>query len=226
MYDESFFNGTDDPLAPRTRTRQERAAEARILHRLVPDQFFRAQLEVIVLLSIDHIPADQSRKALFNANPHLADRFPGGLIQLVQAVIRMSEEEIDQLLVDHIVIDEAGGMGHQDAAGIDVPDGDRQGVMPGQMPDDDVVSLQFLAPEEVLREVEDEAELPMPALELPEDHNDAATDSSEEEEEDIAVRTMFFVVRRISSLMLPEPAHACASSQEFYQSDLGPAGSF
>jgi hypothetical protein len=60
MYDDSFFSGTDDPFAPGTRTRQERAAEARILQRLVPDQFFRAQLEVIVSLSINPIPTDHS----------------------------------------------------------------------------------------------------------------------------------------------------------------------
>jgi hypothetical protein len=138
----------------------------------------------------------------------------------------MSEEEIDQLLVDHVVMDDPGAMEHQDAARIDVPDEGRHGVMPGQMPDDDVVALQFLEAGDELPE--DEAgppNAPMPALELPEDHNDA-TDSSDEEDESIVVRIMFLVVPYISLLMLPEPAHARASSQEFYQSDLGPAASF
>ena len=115
--------------------------------------------------------------------------------------MRMPEDEIDQLLVDHVIADEAGGMEHQDAPGIDVPDGDQHRVMPGQMPDDDVVSLQFLAPGDELHEVEDEAVLPnvhIPASETLEDHDDAAIESSEDEEdEDIAVRSLFFVIRCI-----------------------------
>ena len=46
IYDDAFFSGTDDPFAPGARTPRDRAVDATVLHRLIPDRFFREQLEV------------------------------------------------------------------------------------------------------------------------------------------------------------------------------------
>ena len=116
----------------------------------------------------------------------------------------MSEDEIEQLLVDHVIMDDAGVM-VPDAGEGAMGGGDRQGVMPGQLPDDDTVMLQFMAPGED-PQVEgfggdeplhgETTDPPVPALEeLSDNDGDGATDSSGEE--DVAVRVEPF--RRVSS---------------------------
>ena len=109
----------------------------------------------------------------------------------------MSEDEIEQLLVDHVIMDEAGGM-VPDAGGGEMGGGDRQGVMPGQLPDDDAVMLQFLAPGEdpQVEDIEEDeplhgeaADPPVPALE-------ELSDNDSSGEEDVAVSVMRF--RRVS----------------------------
>jgi len=50
-YDEEFFKGVEDLFAARARTRQDRAADERLLETLIPDRLFREQLQVTLSLS-------------------------------------------------------------------------------------------------------------------------------------------------------------------------------
>ncbi|KAL0948961.1 hypothetical protein HGRIS_009064 [Hohenbuehelia grisea] len=99
-YNDDFFRGADDVFSMRNRTRQERAADDRRLERLIPDPLMRQQLQVV-----------------FDVQPDLVQRFPGGFLQFAQAVAQLPEDVLDDFLL-------AGFAGVQDG-----------GVMPGQMPD-------------------------------------------------------------------------------------------
>ena len=46
VYDDEFFRGSEDLFAFRMPTRAERAAEGRMLERMIPDAAFRRQLQV------------------------------------------------------------------------------------------------------------------------------------------------------------------------------------
>ncbi|KAH6899484.1 cytoplasmic protein [Coprinopsis sp. MPI-PUGE-AT-0042] len=100
--DESFFEGVEDLLAFRQRTRRERAQDERRLAQMIPDGAFRQQLE-----------------AWFNNNQALQQRFGGGIVQFAQAIAQLPPD----MLEDMMLADAMGGAGG--------PGEGLEGVMPG-----------------------------------------------------------------------------------------------
>jgi len=91
--------------------------DARNLARLVPDAAMRGQLQ-----------------AIFDANPQLQERFPGGVVQFAQVAAQLPEEFFEDLMIG------------QDAANFGMPAGGMG--MPGGMPGDeqafDEVEVEFV----------------------------------------------------------------------------------
>jgi hypothetical protein len=100
--DPAFFASAPDinALAPRLSRRQEQRA----LEQLVPDPNARAELQ-----------------ALYNANPAVARRFPGGVVQFVQMAAQMDEGGLDDLMIEIAQAGDDEGLG----------EGEGQGQMPG-----------------------------------------------------------------------------------------------
>lgn len=116
LYDAEFFKGTDDVFAMRPRS--GRTAQ-RMLERLIPDPVFREQLQVGFSLTFPRkkIAYFFRLKAVFDAQPALAQRFPGGIVQFAQAAGQMPEEVLDDIIIANI------GNEHE-----------QNRVMPGEMP--------------------------------------------------------------------------------------------
>ncbi|KDQ65155.1 hypothetical protein JAAARDRAFT_28803 [Jaapia argillacea MUCL 33604] len=100
-YDEEFFRGVSDVFDVTSRSRRH---NERTLERLIPDPVFRRQLQ-----------------DFFEANPRIAERFPGGLIQFAQMAGQLPEEVLEDLLI-------AGAMEAEEGGGR---------AMPGEMPMDE-----------------------------------------------------------------------------------------
>ncbi|KAF7331094.1 hypothetical protein MVEN_02449700 [Mycena venus] len=83
LYDDTFFEGTDDlrTFLP-TLTMRQRAQQDRLLARMVPDAAMRAQLH-----------------AFFNAMPAVQERFPGGVAQFAEAAAQMDPEEFEAMMM-------------------------------------------------------------------------------------------------------------------------------
>ncbi|KAH9483302.1 Transcription factor 25 [Psilocybe cubensis] len=94
QYDEAFFGGVDDLYSPRLRTRRQRQLEERRLAQLMPDAAFRQQLQ-----------------GFFDANPHFAERFPGGILQFAQMVGQLPAD----VLEDMMLVEAAAGNGNNNA---------------------------------------------------------------------------------------------------------------
>ncbi len=134
-YDGEFFQGAEDPLAAHPRGRRE---NQRMLDRLVPDPVFRRQLQASTnsanvwgTVLTPHFFQD-----FFEANPHFAQRFPGGIVEFAQIAGQMPEEILEDLMIEV-----AAGQGGRD--------------MPGQMPGQDLfgdVQLGVAPPEEIPRQ--------------------------------------------------------------------------
>jgi hypothetical protein len=103
-YDQEFFKGTEDVFTPARRSRRNQAADQRMMEQLVPDPVFRRQLE-----------------DFFNAHPHVAERFPGGVVQFAQAAAQLPEEVLEDILI----------------AGVNEA-GEGNNPMPGQMPGEEM----------------------------------------------------------------------------------------
>ncbi|THU96206.1 hypothetical protein K435DRAFT_828939 [Dendrothele bispora CBS 962.96] len=85
-YDSDFFAGVealDHTSTPgRPRTRRQREMEARMLARMIPDANFRHQLE-----------------AVFEGNPAMNQRFPGGIVEFVRHLMEMDPEQMEAILM-------------------------------------------------------------------------------------------------------------------------------
>ncbi|EIN04337.1 DUF654-domain-containing protein [Punctularia strigosozonata HHB-11173 SS5] len=76
-YDPEFFKGAEDVFQmPRGRN------SGRALEQLIPDPVFRQQIQ-----------------GFFDAHPHVAERFPGGINQFVQALAQLPPEVIEDMLI-------------------------------------------------------------------------------------------------------------------------------
>ncbi|KAL6304111.1 transcriptional repressor TCF25-domain-containing protein [Sparassis latifolia] len=156
-YDAEFFKGAEDALAIRPRSRR---ASERTLERLIPDPVFRRQLQ-----------------AFFEANPHFARRFPGGIIQFAQLAGELPEEVLEGLMIA-----EAAG-GNQ-----------AEGGMPGQMPGEGIFVADFIDEEDGAEDqnnAQPVAAVPPPAPAVPpqvQEEDESGED--DEEEEDILLTRM------------------------------------
>ncbi|KIK05427.1 hypothetical protein K443DRAFT_353509 [Laccaria amethystina LaAM-08-1] len=139
-YDERFFDGVDDLFSLRMRTRRERTLDERRLAQMIPDAAARQQLQ-----------------ALFNANPNFAERFPGGILQFVQAIEQLPEDVVEDMMMMEMM----GGDAHN------------AGVMPGGL---DILDLNEVP-----------GMVPVPvggAAGLPQEEDDVLENEEEEEEEE------------------------------------------
>jgi hypothetical protein len=84
QYAQEFFNGVDDLYLSRIRSRRHHVNDERRPAQFIPDGAFRQQLQVMLLLpaldTISHITFPY--QGLFDAHPHFAQRFPGGILPL------------------------------------------------------------------------------------------------------------------------------------------------
>ncbi|PPQ68566.1 hypothetical protein CVT24_005578 [Panaeolus cyanescens] len=83
MYNDDFFRGIDDPYTARMRSRRGRANEQQRLEQMIPDAAFRQQFQ-----------------ALFDAQPQMAERFPGGILQFAQMVGQLPPDVVEDLLAE------------------------------------------------------------------------------------------------------------------------------
>jgi hypothetical protein len=111
------------------------------------------------------LDSDENGKALFNANPNFAERFPGGILQFVQAIEQLPEDVVEDMMMMEMM----GGDAHN------------AGVMPGGL---DILDLNEVP-----------GMVPVPvggAAGLPQEEDDVLEneeeEEEEEEEEDISVR--------------------------------------
>ncbi|KAJ4486281.1 transcriptional repressor TCF25-domain-containing protein [Lentinula aciculospora] len=108
-YGETFFAGVDQDEglfgfgARRRMTRRERELEERRLARMIPDVNERRQIQ-----------------AIFENNPHIQERFPGGIVQFAQAMEMLPPDALEDMFAAA-------------AIGVDEQGNDDRG-MPGQMP--------------------------------------------------------------------------------------------
>jgi len=103
-YDAAFFSDVEQLWSGR-RTRRQRAMDERRLAQMIPDGVFRRQLQ-----------------AFFDAQPNLAARFPGGILQFAQAVGQLPPDALEDMMLV-----EAMNQGQGLVFGGDMP----QGGMPG-----------------------------------------------------------------------------------------------
>ncbi|KAF9448395.1 DUF654-domain-containing protein [Macrolepiota fuliginosa MF-IS2] len=117
LYDDNFFEGTEDLFAWRPRTRREREMDQRRLAQMIPDAGFRQQLEVF-----------------FEAQG-LEQRFPGGIVQFAQVIAQLAPEELEDMMVNGMLALGEGGDPIDPgffAVGA--------GGMPGQMPGENMLA--------------------------------------------------------------------------------------
>ncbi|KAI9466649.1 transcriptional repressor TCF25-domain-containing protein, partial [Lactarius psammicola] len=163
-YNDDFFRGAEDTFATSVHRRRSAAQTQRLLERLIPDPAFRRQLQ-----------------DFFEAHPRLLQLFPGGVIQFAQHAGNMPEEVLQDLMVNAQIMEEA-------AAHAALPHGE----MPGGLPGDNFVQLDFLEG----ADVEDAGPAPANAREaipaadrvppVPEGDDDDEVDEDEDLEEDCA----------------------------------------
>ncbi|KAL0579878.1 hypothetical protein V5O48_002125 [Marasmius crinis-equi] len=181
-YDAEFFAGVEDDaeaLGGRRRrmTRAQREADERRLAQLVPDVGFRQQIQVgdISLAFLSHINLRGFfLQAIFEANPILAERIPGGVFEFAQRLAQMPADMLDDLMAHAAAQNEAGVDGQEIFVG-------EPGAMPGGFDVDDGDAVP-----DVLEPGRREAEGPRHEEEEEDGDNDAEEDDEEAEEEEIA----------------------------------------
>ena len=119
---------------------------------------------------------------MFNANPNFAERFPGGIVQFVQAIGQLPEDVVEDMMMMEMM----GGGDAQNA-----------GVMPGDL---DILDLNEV-PGMVPVPVGGAAGLPQEQHEVSEnEEEEEVEEEEEEEEEDISVRFFHYkLVRELES---------------------------
>ncbi|KAF8812727.1 DUF654-domain-containing protein [Phlegmacium glaucopus] len=93
QYDQEFFQGVDDLYSPRIRSRRQRVNDERRLAQFIPDAAFRQQLQ-----------------AFFEAHPHFAERFPGGILQFAQMAGQLPPDMLEDLMLVEAVNAPDGAM--------------------------------------------------------------------------------------------------------------------
>ncbi|KAF8271682.1 transcriptional repressor TCF25-domain-containing protein [Lactarius quietus] len=158
-YDDDFFRGAEDAFATSVHRRRGAAQTQRLLERLIPDPVFRGQLQ-----------------DFFEAHPRLLQLFPGGVIQFAQHAVNMPEEVLQELMVNAQMMGEV--------AGAALPHGE----MPGGLPGDNLVRLDFLEEgggedaEPAPANVWEAIPAPDRAPPLPEDEDEEEDEDEDEEE--------------------------------------------
>ncbi|THH13849.1 hypothetical protein EW146_g6417 [Bondarzewia mesenterica] len=89
----------------------------------------RRQQQRLLEQMIPDAAARQQLQAFFEDHPALRQQFPGGLVQFAQVAANMPDEMLEEILMGH-ALNEEGVM-------------QQQGGMPGGMPGDDMVFLEF-----------------------------------------------------------------------------------
>ncbi|OBZ71953.1 Transcription factor 25 [Grifola frondosa] len=140
-----------DPLPPPTRGSQ---GERKDVGTLASDPVFRGQLQ-----------------AFFEAHPHFAQRFPGGILQFAQIAGQLPEDVLEDMMIAEAGIAEQEG----------------RGVMPGQMPGQEMLFADFTDDEGEGDAVEDGPALPPIVVDENEDGE------AEEEEEEVAPLPLRFL---------------------------------
>jgi len=114
QYNEEFFRGAEDAFARSFNHHRTAAQTQRLLERLIPDPVFRRQLQDFLA-----------------AHPRLVEQF-GGIVQFAQVAGNLPPEALQELFLNAQMLQEAAGQGA-------LPHGE----MPGALPEDNFVQLDF-----------------------------------------------------------------------------------
>jgi hypothetical protein len=124
----------------------------------------------------------------FAGHPRLQEQFPGGVVQFAQLIANLPEEELQDLMVNAQILEEGAAQGA-------LPHGE----MPGGLPGDNFVQLDFGGDADIDIEMEDitaaGAREGMPAA------NDAPVLAEDEEEEDELEEVGIFLLPLLSSVL-------------------------
>ncbi|KXN88365.1 Transcription factor 25 [Leucoagaricus sp. SymC.cos] len=170
LYDDEFFEGVEDVFAYRPRTRREIELDRRRFAQMVPDAEHRQQIE-----------------AIFEAND-MGQMFPGGIVQFVQEMAQIQHEDPEDIMMFNEIFAPGGGGVDPGVVGIGVG-GAGAGVMPGQMPGEDI--LAGLADEDVENDVGPAAQRgglqDVDLMDEDDQGEEDEEDEDEEEDDEIAV---------------------------------------
>ena len=113
--------------------------------------------------------AQQAIQDFFEAHPHFAQRFPGGIVEFAQIAGQLPEEMLEDLMIAEV----AAGQGR---------------AMPGQMPGEDIFAdpeqdHELPAPHPIARDG------PVAGEEVMDMEEDADRDEADDEDIDVAVRS-------------------------------------
>jgi len=108
---------------------------------------------------------------LFEAHPRFAERFPGGFFQFVQLAAALPENELDDLFMN---LHEIAGLG--------------DGVMPGHMPEEELIHLDFGDEAAAAPRGEDLIAVPPGVVEPDQEDVPDGDDAESTEDEEIVVR--------------------------------------
>lgn len=188
FYDDNFFQGIDHISSPR-QSRRQQALDQRILAQLLPDAGFRQQFQVS---HQTRQPSFQNAYSVylqdfFNAQPQLAQRFPGGILQFAQMAAQMQPELLEDLMLAQ-AMDAAPPVGH--------------GGMPGgfadtddeleDQPEDNVVEVIFNPPPPQQRQAVAPAATMEDVTAVDNSDSEQGDEESENEQEDDDVSVSFF----------------------------------
>ena len=104
QYDQAFFKAVDDLYSPRIRSRRQRVNDERRLAQFIPDAAFRQQLQVMYISTCRLwksflIFVKLLIQAFFEAHPHFAQRFPGGILQFAQMAGQLPPDVLEDLML-------------------------------------------------------------------------------------------------------------------------------
>ena len=145
QYNDDFFRGAEDVFATTFR-HQSAARTQRALERLIPDPVFRRQLQVGLVASSVKYALLNKLQDFFAAHPRLLGQFPGGVVQFAQLAGNLPEEVLQEIIVNAQILDEAAAQGA-------LPHGE----MPGGLPGNNLVQLDFVEEADINVERDDPA---------------------------------------------------------------------
>ncbi|KAI0269358.1 transcriptional repressor TCF25-domain-containing protein [Gloeopeniophorella convolvens] len=172
LYNDNFFKGAEDAFATSIRRPRNARQTQRLLERLIPDPVLRRQLQGFV-----------------DAHPRLVQQFPGGVVQFAQLAVNMPEEALQDLMINAEMVEEV-------MAQRALPHGE----MPGGLPGDNFVQLDFPEQEDIDVDGPEEAHAPQeelgdepPPLEEEDDDNE---DDDDDEVAPLPVRVLRNLIGR------------------------------
>ncbi|KAF8189634.1 transcriptional repressor TCF25-domain-containing protein [Pholiota molesta] len=204
QYDREYFQNVEELYSAQHRSRRQRANDERRLAQFLPDAAFRQQLQ-----------------AFFDAHPHFAERFPGGILQFAQMAGQLPPDVLEDLMLVEAVNAGIGAHGGMPGAFEDAQeDEDEEAQLPEGM-----VEVNFNPPAAVPAQRQAAAAPPAEARDVPEvdGEDDEGGGDEEDEDEDEDISPMPRVLRNIIGRFWGRnaPVEESSSDEETPRDDTG-----